>query len=87
MLSPRLSLLGTREMRMAERTFTAVDERDGTWWIGWMEELPSAYPEARMLGATRGSLLAVIPLILVGCYTSSQTLAAGAVHGVRRKHP
>ena len=52
-----------------------------------MEELPSAYPEARIREATWGSLLAVIPLILAECYTPSPTGATGAVHGVRRKHP
>ena len=61
MLSPRLSLLGTREARMAEGTFTAVYERESAGWIRCMEELPSAYPEARIREATWGSLLAVIP--------------------------
>ena len=46
------------------RTFTAVYEQHGDWWIGWVEELPGATVQERTLAATRDSLLEVIPVIL-----------------------
>ena len=36
--------------------FTAVYQRDGDWWIGYVEELPGANAQERTLGDTRESL-------------------------------
>ncbi|MBA3944941.1 MAG: type II toxin-antitoxin system HicB family antitoxin [Herpetosiphonaceae bacterium] len=46
------------------RTFTAVFEQRGDWWIGWTEELPGANVQERTLEEARQSLQEVIPLIL-----------------------
>jgi hypothetical protein len=26
---------------MTERTYTALIQRNGPWWIGWIEEIPA----------------------------------------------
>lgn len=44
--------------------FTAVFERDGDWWIGWVEELPGAISQERTLEEVRESLKEAIQLIL-----------------------
>ncbi len=31
------------------RTFTAIFEEHGDWWIGWVEELPGANAQERTL--------------------------------------
>ena len=46
------------------RTFTAVFEQHGNWWIGWVEGLPGANAQERTLDEARESLQEVIPLIL-----------------------
>ncbi len=46
------------------RTFTAVYEKRGDWWVAWTEELPGANAQERTLDEARQSLLEVIPLIL-----------------------
>lgn len=37
-------------------TFTAVFQRDGNWWVGWVEELPGANAQERTLDEARESL-------------------------------
>ena len=36
-----------------ESTYTAVIQRDGDWWIGWVEEIPGVNSQ----GATREELM------------------------------
>ena len=35
-------------------TYTAVIQLDGTWWIGWVKEIPGVNSQAK----TRGKLIA-----------------------------
>ena|SRR5215210_2064678 len=44
--------------------FTAVYERDGHWWIGYVEELPGANAQEETLQETRESLREAVELIL-----------------------
>ena len=47
-----------------ENTYTAVFERDGKWWIGYVEELPGANTQGETLVEARESLKEAIQLIL-----------------------
>ncbi|MHB8646370.1 MAG: type II toxin-antitoxin system HicB family antitoxin [Thermomicrobiales bacterium] len=44
--------------------FTAVFQRDGDWWIGFVEELPGANTQGRTLDEARENLVEAIHLIL-----------------------
>jgi transcriptional regulator with XRE-family HTH domain len=44
--------------------FTAVFERDGEWWIGYVEELPGANAQGESLEECRESLREAVSLIL-----------------------
>ena len=44
--------------------FTAVFERDGEWWIGYVEELPGANAQGRSLQECRESLREAVSLVL-----------------------
>jgi len=44
--------------------FTAVFERDGDWWIGYVEELPGANTQGRTLAEARGNLQEAAKMIL-----------------------
>lgn len=44
--------------------FTAVYERDGKWWVGYVEELPGANAQGESLQETRESLREAVELIL-----------------------
>ncbi len=44
--------------------FTAAFERDGDWWIGYVEELPGANTQGRTLDETRENLKEAVELIL-----------------------
>jgi transcriptional regulator with XRE-family HTH domain len=44
--------------------FTAVYQREGDWWIGYVEELPGANAQGGTLGETRESLREAVDLIL-----------------------
>ena len=44
--------------------FTAVFEREGDWWIGYVEELPGANAQGRTLEEVRESLKEAVCLIL-----------------------
>ena len=48
-----------------ESTFTAVFEKDGDWYIGYVEELPGAYTQGRTLEEARENLREAIELILL----------------------
>ncbi len=43
--------------------FTTVFERDGDWWVGWVEEVPGAISQERTLEEVRESLKEAIQLI------------------------
>jgi transcriptional regulator with XRE-family HTH domain len=44
--------------------FTAVYERDGDWWIGYVEELPGANAQGETLEECRESLREAVRLVL-----------------------
>lgn len=44
--------------------FTAVFERQGKWWIGYVEELPGANTQAETLAAARRNLKEAVELVL-----------------------
>ena len=48
----------------AIRAFTAVFERDGDWWIGYVEELPGANAQERTLEEARQSLREAVSDVL-----------------------
>jgi predicted RNase H-like HicB family nuclease len=48
-----------------EATFTAVFERVGDWYIGYVEELPGAHTQGRTLDEARDNLREAIELILL----------------------
>ena len=43
--------------------FTAVFEREGEWWIGYVEELPGVNTQGRTLEEVRESLKEAVQLI------------------------
>ncbi|MGH7900120.1 MAG: type II toxin-antitoxin system HicB family antitoxin [Thermodesulfobacteriota bacterium] len=45
-------------------TFTAVFEKEGEWWIGYVEELPGANTQGKTLEETRENLKEAIRLII-----------------------
>jgi predicted RNase H-like HicB family nuclease len=47
-----------------ENRFTAVFEREGDWWIGYIEELPGANTQGRTLEETRENLKEAVELII-----------------------
>jgi predicted RNase H-like HicB family nuclease len=52
------------EAHDVEHTFTAVFERDGDWWIGYVEELPGANTQGRTLDEARTNLREAVQLVL-----------------------
>jgi predicted RNase H-like HicB family nuclease len=44
--------------------FTAVFEREGEWWIGYVEELPGANTQGRTLEEARENLKEAVQLII-----------------------
>jgi predicted RNase H-like HicB family nuclease len=57
------------------RTFTAVYEQDGAWWIGYVEELPGANTQGATLDEVRQNLKEAVELIRAtkGCDGTSQS--------------
>ena len=47
-----------------EGTFTAVFEKDGDWWVGFVEELPGANTQGRTLEEARENLKEAIVLVI-----------------------
>lgn len=47
-----------------ENKFTAVFERDGEWWIGYVEELPGANTQGATLDEARENLKDAVALLL-----------------------
>jgi predicted RNase H-like HicB family nuclease len=48
-----------------ESTFTAVFEKAGDWYIGYVDELPGAHTQGRTLEEARENLREAIELILL----------------------
>lgn len=44
--------------------FTAVFERDGDWWIGYVEELPGANTQGRSIDEARENLKEAVRLVI-----------------------
>ena len=44
--------------------FTAIFEKDGDWWMGYVEELPGANTQGRTLEETRENLREAIQLVI-----------------------
>jgi predicted RNase H-like HicB family nuclease len=51
------------EMQKVKK-FTAVFERHGKWWIGYVEELPGANTQGRTLDEARANLKEAVHLVL-----------------------
>lgn len=49
---------------MTDNTYTAVFERDGDWWIGYVEELPGANTQGATLEEARENLKEAIALVI-----------------------
>ncbi|MDP9475344.1 MAG: type II toxin-antitoxin system HicB family antitoxin [Actinomycetota bacterium] len=49
---------------MAGGPFTAVYQRDGEWWLGYVEELPGANAQERTLEEARDSLREAVSDVL-----------------------
>jgi predicted RNase H-like HicB family nuclease len=49
---------------MSDNTYTAVFERDGDWWIGYVEELPGANTQGATLEEARENLKEAIALVI-----------------------
>ncbi|MBI4285270.1 MAG: type II toxin-antitoxin system HicB family antitoxin [Chloroflexi bacterium] len=47
-----------------ESRFTAVFEKDGEWWIGYVEELPGANTQGKTLAEARRNLKEAVALII-----------------------
>ena len=45
-------------------TFTAVFERDGDWWVAYVEELPGAHTQGATLEEARENLKEAVELII-----------------------
>lgn len=45
-------------------TFTAIFEREGEWWIGYVEELPGANTQGRTLEEARENLKEAVRLVI-----------------------
>jgi predicted RNase H-like HicB family nuclease len=47
-----------------ENRFTAVFQKEGKWWIGYVEELPGANTQGRTLEEARENLKEAVMLII-----------------------
>ena len=47
-----------------ENKFTAVFERDGEWWIAYVEELPGANTQGKTLDEARENLKEAVAMVL-----------------------
>jgi predicted RNase H-like HicB family nuclease len=47
-----------------ENRLTAVFEKDGEWWIGYVEELPGANTQGRTLKEARENLKEAVSMIV-----------------------
>ncbi|HEX5959124.1 MAG TPA: type II toxin-antitoxin system HicB family antitoxin [Hyphomicrobiaceae bacterium] len=58
-------------------TFSAVFERDGDWWIGYVEELPGAHTQGATLEEARENLKEAVELILAANRELARRESAG----------
>ena len=47
-----------------ENRFTAVYQKDGDWWVAWVEELPGANTQGQSLDETRENLKEAVAMVL-----------------------
>jgi predicted RNase H-like HicB family nuclease len=47
-----------------EHRFTAVYQKEGEWWIGWVEELPGANTQGATFEEARENLKEAVEMIL-----------------------
>ncbi len=47
-----------------ENRFTAVFQRDGDWWVGYVEELPGANTQGATLEEARENLREAVVLVM-----------------------
>lgn len=47
-----------------EYHFTAIFQKSGDWWIGWVEELPGANTQGRTLEEARENMQEAIRMML-----------------------
>ncbi|MBI2908588.1 MAG: type II toxin-antitoxin system HicB family antitoxin [Chloroflexi bacterium] len=47
-----------------ENRFTAVFQKEGDWWIGFVEELPGANTQGRTLEEARENLKEAVALVI-----------------------
>lgn len=47
-----------------ENRFTAIFQKDGNWWTGYIEELPGANTQGRTLEEARENLREAVTLII-----------------------
>ncbi len=45
-------------------TFTAVFEKDGDWWIGYVEEIPGANTQGATLDEARENLKEAVQMVI-----------------------
>ena len=58
--------------------FTAVFERDGGWWIGYVEELPGANTQGRTLEEARENLKEAVALVISCMITVNDSKSSAA---------
>jgi predicted RNase H-like HicB family nuclease len=66
--------------------FTAVFQKEGEWWIGYIEELPGANTQGRTLEEARENLKEAVALII----EASRKLAEREIEGkevIREEFP
>lgn len=51
-------------IRIMENRFTAVFQKDGDWWMGWVEELPGANTQGATLDEARENLKEAVSMVL-----------------------
>ena len=59
-------------------TYTAVIQRDGDWWIGWVEEIPGVNSQ----GTTRDELIVNLRDALAEAFEMNREDARAAAGGV-----
>jgi hypothetical protein len=62
------------EGKAQDQTYTAVVKKDGSWWIGWIEEVPGVNCQER----TRDGLLKTLKVTLIEALEMNREDARGA---------
>ena len=58
-------------------SFTAVYERDGDWWVGYVEELPGANTQGATLDEARENLREAVRMVIEANRALARRSAAG----------